>query len=98
MQPGTMIAGTTSEAHLSSLKDSFINSANTLTAFYKQSCNAFDLAYHQGKQDAYEEVFVWFMSQGQNGSFKHVSVNQFNQFIQERMNSNGNVNVPPTNN
>jgi hypothetical protein len=29
------------------------------------------------------------MSQGDNGSFKHVSVNQFNQFIQDRMNSNG---------
>jgi hypothetical protein len=44
-----MIAGSTSEAHLSALKDSFINSANTLTAFYKQSCNAFNLAYYQGK-------------------------------------------------
>jgi hypothetical protein len=48
--------------HLNSLKDSFINSANTLSAFYKQSCNAFNLAYQQGKQDAYEEVFLWFMS------------------------------------
>lgn len=46
IHPQTIIAGTTSEAHLSSLKDSFINSANTLTAFYKQSCNAFNLAYH----------------------------------------------------
>jgi hypothetical protein len=78
LHPQTMIGGTTSETHLSHLKESFVNSANTLTAFYKQSCNSFDLAYSQGKQDAYEEVFIWFMSQGDNGSFKHVSVNQFN--------------------
>jgi len=62
MHPGQLIGGATSEAHVSSLKDSFIHSANTLTAFYKQSCNAFNLAYHQGKQDAYEDVFSWFMS------------------------------------
>jgi hypothetical protein len=62
LAPGTMIAGQTSETHLSHLKESFVNSANTLTAFYKQSCNSFDLAYSQGKQDAFEEVFIWFMS------------------------------------
>ena len=70
-----MIGNATSEVHLNTLKDSFINSANTLTAFYKQSCSAFDLAYQQGKQDAYEEIFHWFISQGDNGQFKHVSVN-----------------------
>ena len=35
MIPGTLIGGTTSEAHVAGLKDSFIHSANTLTAFYK---------------------------------------------------------------
>ena len=59
-----MIGGQSSEQHLSTLKEQFINSANTLTAFYKHSCNAFDTAYQQGKQDAYEDVFTWFMSQG----------------------------------
>jgi hypothetical protein len=57
-----MIGGSSSETHLSHLKESFVNSANTLTAFYKQANNSFNLAYSQGKQDAYEEVFIWFMS------------------------------------
>ena len=86
MHPHLLIGNTTSEVHLNTLKDSFINSANTLTAFYKQSCNAFNLAYQQGKQDAFEEMYYWFLTQGQNGTFKHVSVAQFNQFMQEKLN------------
>ena len=67
-----MIGSQTSEQHVSELKDAFIQSANTLTAFYKQSCHAFDVAYQQGQQDAYEEVFAWFVGEGSEGGFKHV--------------------------
>jgi hypothetical protein len=49
-----------------------VQTANTFTAFYKQSQQAFNLAYQQGKQDAFEEVFVWFLSQGQENSFKYI--------------------------
>jgi len=88
--PSQLIGGQTSETHISQLKDSFIQSANTLTAFYKQSCNAFNLAYQQGKQDAFEEVFLWFISQGQDSSFKHVQASQFMQFMKDRMDSQSN--------
>lgn len=73
------------ESHLSSLQDSFIQSANTLTSFYKQAAQSVNLSYQQGREDALEEVMLWFMTQGDNGSFRHVSVSQFQTFIRDRL-------------
>jgi hypothetical protein len=45
------------DIHLNSLKTSFKQAANALTSLYKQSSFSYNVAYQQGKQDAYEEVF-----------------------------------------
>jgi hypothetical protein len=51
------------EQHLSALKDSFKQAANSLTQLYKQSSHSYNVAYQQGKLDAYEEIFAWLMTQ-----------------------------------
>ena len=48
-------AGT--DIHLQYLKDSFKQAANSLTQLYKQSSHSYQVAYQQGRTDAYEEVF-----------------------------------------
>ncbi len=72
--------------HLQNLKDGFIQTANALTAFYQRSCNTFNVAYEQGQQDAFEEVYLWFLAQGENNDFKNVSFNKFNAFMQTKLN------------
>ena len=67
----------TQESHLTSMQDAFIQSANTLTHLYKQSCQSVNLAHQQGREEAFAEVMQWFMTQGDNGSFRHVSVTEF---------------------
>mmetsp|Transcript_1083 Transcript_1083/g.670 ORF Transcript_1083/g.670 Transcript_1083/m.670 type:complete len:102 (+) Transcript_1083:136-441(+) len=73
-----------SDAHLSNLKNSFKQAANSLTQLYKQCNNSYNVAYQQGKQDAYEEVFSWFLSSN-SGNFKNVSVNQFLLLMQQKL-------------
>ncbi|CDW82733.1 UNKNOWN [Stylonychia lemnae] len=76
------------EAHLSSLKACFKQAANSLTSLYKQSTFSYNIAYQQGRQDAFEEVFQWFMAQNTNdqGEFKNVSKAEFFTYIQEKVN------------
>lgn len=49
------------DMHLQHLKDSFKQAANSLTQLYKQSSHSYNVAYQQGKTDAYEEMFAWLM-------------------------------------
>ena len=49
--------------HLQAIKDSFKQAANSLTEFYKQSSHTYNVAYSQGKTDAYDEVFAWLLTQ-----------------------------------
>ena len=83
-----MISGATSDQHMGQLKDCFIQAANTLTSFYKQSCNSFNLAYQQGKQDAYEEIFLWFLEQQSTSEFKNVSSTQFRDYMTQKIRTN----------
>lgn len=74
--------------HLVALKDSFKAAANSLTQLYKQSSQSYNVAYQQGKLDAYEDVLAWLLSDQQDPAthgFKHVSVNRFKEFVQERI-------------
>ncbi len=43
--------------------------------------------YNQGKEDAYEEVLKWLLgnNNGAGGNFKHVSVNDFFNFINNKL-------------
>ena len=52
-------------------------------SLYKESLRKCDDSYNQGKEDAYEEVLKWFLTyaNGSGGNFKHVSVNEFFNFI-----------------
>lgn len=70
---------------MGALKNKFKEAANSLTQLYKQSSYSYNVAYQQGRQDAFEEVFQWFMTTN-NGDFKNVSVNQFFGFMQEKIN------------
>ena len=67
-------AGT--DVHLNSLKICFKQAANSLTQLYKQSTYSYNIAYQQGRQDAFEEVFQWFAAQS-SSDFKNVSKNEF---------------------
>lgn len=62
-QSNSAVSGSSSgsEAHLSSLRACFTQAANSITSLYKQSTFSYNVAYQQGKQDAFEEVFQWFM-------------------------------------
>ena len=61
LTPNVHDAATESGAdiHLQALKDSFKQAANSLTTLYKQSSHSYNVAYQQGKQETYEEVFAW---------------------------------------
>jgi hypothetical protein len=52
-------------------------------SLYKESLRKCEDSYNQGREDAYEEVLKWFMAyaNGSGGNFKHVSVNEFFNFI-----------------
>jgi hypothetical protein len=64
-------------------KHLFQDAAAQLMTLYKESIRRSEESYSQGKEDAYEEVLKWFLSysSGSGGNFKHVSVNEFFQFI-----------------
>jgi hypothetical protein len=51
------------ESHLMAMRDSFKLAANSLTEFYKQSSHSYNVAYQQGKTDAYDEIFAWLLTQ-----------------------------------
>ena len=52
----------TAELHLVALKDSFKQAANSLTQMYKQSSQTYNVAYQQGRLDAYEDVLAFLMA------------------------------------
>lgn len=56
---------------------------------YKESLRKCEDSYHQGKEDAYEEVLKWFLgfnsSSGGHSQFKHVPVNEFFNFISQKL-------------
>ena len=64
-------------------KNLFQEAASQLMSLYKESLRKCDDSYNQGKEDAYEEVLKWFLTyaNGSGGNFKHVSVNEFFNFI-----------------
>eukprot|EP00347_Sterkiella_histriomuscorum_P001865 403370382 len=77
------------DAHLNSLKACFKQAANSITSLYKQSTFSYNIAYQQGRQDAFEEVYQWFMNQSleqDSGDFKNVSKQSFFNFMQEKIN------------
>ena len=72
--------------HLSALKDSFKQAANSLTQLYKQSSHSYNVAYQQGKLDAYEDVLAWLLTADSGDSgYKNVPVNKFKEFISARI-------------
>ena len=75
------------ELHLVALKDSFKQAANSLTQLYKQSSSSYNVAYTQGRLDAYEDVLSWLMAdQSTYGAEqRHVSIQRFRTFVQERI-------------
>ena len=75
--------------HLEALKDSFKHAANSLTQLYKQSSESYNVAYQQGRLDAYVDVLAWLIAdQSTHGTEnRHVSVQRFRQFVQERVNT-----------
>ena len=74
------------ELHLVALKDSFKQAANSLTQLYKQSSSSYNVAYQQGRLDAYEDVLAWLFADQQTGTgLKHVSCQRFQAFVQERI-------------
>ena len=64
-------------------KNLFQEAASQLMSLYKESLRKCDDSYNQGREDAYEEVLKWFLTyaNGSGGNFKHVSVNEFFNFI-----------------
>ena len=98
---GTQSSNVGAELHLGALKDSFKQAANSLTQLYKQSSHSYNVAYQQGKLDAYEEIFAWLMtSNGETGSaqqpssdqlqfgqsdYKYVPVTKFRKFMQDKL-------------
>jgi len=54
---------------------------------YKEGIKSCEESYNQGKEDAYEEVLKWFLTycNGSGGNFKHVSVNEFFNFISHKL-------------
>ena len=44
------------------LKDSFKQAANSLTQLYKQSSQSYNVAYQQGRLDAYEDTLAWLVA------------------------------------
>lgn len=50
------------ELHLVALKDSFKQAANSLTQLYKQSSTSYNVAYQQGRLDAYEDIMAWLLA------------------------------------
>ena len=78
------------EMHLNALKDSFKTAANSLAQFYKQSSQSYNVAYQQGKLDAYEEIFQWLSlgeeSNEQNQDLKYVPMEKFKKFMTEKIN------------
>ena len=50
------------ELHLVALKDSFKQAANSLTQLYKQSNQSYNVAYQQGRLDAYEDALAFLIA------------------------------------
>ena len=67
----------------------FKTAASALTKLYANSNHSYDEGYAQGRQDAFEEVFKWFMHQNDGSNLKHVSVLSFFNFIDEKLKSTG---------
>ena len=78
-----------SEAHLQHLKESFKQAANSLTQLYKQSSHSYNVAYQQGKTDAYDEIFAWLQAQQQD-QCKNVSLGKFRQHMAEKLSTASN--------
>jgi hypothetical protein len=53
----------------------FKQAANSLTQLYKQSAYSYNIAYQQGRQDALQEVFQWFIAQTTSESTNGVGLN-----------------------
>ena len=61
-----------------------------MMSLYSEGIRRCDESYQQGKEDAYEEVLKWFLSYSSANSlngpnFKHVSVNEFFNFISQKL-------------
>lgn len=90
MQLQTSVNGT--DAHLNSLKVCFKQAANSLTQLYKQSTFSYNIAYQQGREDAFGEVLQWFMDKTTSSNsygadnFKNVPKNEFLSFISDKLN------------
>ena len=87
-QGGNSVAMVSAELHLVALKDSFKQAANSLTQLYKQSSQSYNVAYQQGRLDGYEDVLAWLVADqaALGGEMRHVSVQRFRQFVQDRIN------------
>ena len=62
----------------------FQNATTTLMQLYKESLKVGEESYQQGKEDAYEEILKWFLSQG-SSDFKYVSPNDFFNHINQKL-------------
>ena len=51
---------------------------------YNEGIRNSEEAFFQGKQEAYEEMLKWFMGFN-NSDFKHVSVNDFFNYLSQKM-------------
>ena len=66
-------------------KHLFSDAAAQLMHLYKESIRRCEDSYYQGKEDALEEVLKWFLA-FKNGDFKHVSVQDFFNFLSSKLN------------
>ena len=62
----------------------FQNATTSLMQLYKESLKVKEESYQQGREDAYEEILKWFLSQG-NSEFKYVSPNDFFNHISQKL-------------
>ena len=69
----------------------FRTAASALTQLFANNNHSYDEGYAQGRQDAFEEVFKWFMHQNDGSSLRHVSVVSFFNFIDEKLKSTGSI-------
>ena len=72
------------DSHMSGLKTSFKQAANSLTQLYKQCTYSYNVAYNQGKNDAYQEILEWFLNE-HDSKYRHVSSNQFLAYMQQKL-------------
>ena len=67
-----------------SMSSYFKNAASSLTQVYAMSAQGYDYGFAQGKLEAYEDVYKWFIH-GHDNTLKYISSVSFFNFINEKL-------------